>query len=279
MYFHPRLMPLRLHARQSGRGPAVICLHASGSASAQWRELVADLGRDHTVIVPDLLGHGRSPAAEGADEGALAQDAAQIAALAAAHDGAHLVGHSYGAAVALRVANAQPARVRSLALFEPVVFGALRSQPDDQPLWQEVTQTGRTIALRTQQRQVLAAGRDFVDYWSGTGRWRALGAERQWAIARRMPAIVAHFASLFAWPVGIELRRLPHPVLLLHGTHTRRVAARVVERLAALLRRATVVPVAGAGHKGPITHAAAVNAQIAGFLRGAASTAQQALAA
>ncbi len=267
MYFHPRILPLRLHARQSGRGPAVICLHASGSSSAQWRDLGAELARDHTVIAPDLLGHGRSPAAIGAGDNALAQDVALVAALAAEHDAVHLVGHSYGAAVALRVALVQPARVRSLALYEPVVFGALRTHAEDESLWQEVTQTGRTIALRARQRQVLAAGRCFIDYWSGAGRWRALAWERQWAIARRMPAIVGHFESLFAWRAGADLGRLLQPVLLMQGKHTRRVAARVALRLADLLPQAMSSVIAAAGHMGPLTHAGAVNAEVLRFLR------------
>jgi pimeloyl-ACP methyl ester carboxylesterase len=267
MYFHPRLLPLRVHAHRDGHGPVVICLHPSGSSSSQWRDLATDLGRDRTVITPDLMGHGRSPAAAGTGGDVLLQDAAQVAALVAEHDAVHLVGHSYGAAVALRVALAQPARVSSLALYEPVVFGTLHGHAQDESLWQEITQTGRTIALRARQQQVLAAGRIFVDYWSGAGRWRALGAERQWAIARRMPAIAAHFEGLFAWRELDVLRALAQPVLLLQGEHTRPVAARVVARLRALLTAAEHVVVPGAGHMGPVTHRSVVNARFREFLR------------
>lgn len=275
MYFHPRILPLRLHARRSGRGPAVICLHASGSSSAQWRNLAAELARDHTVITPDLLGHGRSPAAAGSGDSTLAQDVAQVAGLVAEHHAVHLVGHSYGAAVALRVALAQPARVCALALYEPVAFGALRTHPEDASLWEEVTQVGRTIALRTRQRDVLAAGRCFVDYWSGSGRWRALGPVRQWAVARRMPAVVGHFESLFAWQAGTELRALRQPALLLQGGRTRRVAARVVDRLRDLLPQAAHAVIDGAGHMGPVSHGATINPRIANFVRGAGSVQAQ----
>jgi pimeloyl-ACP methyl ester carboxylesterase len=267
VYFHPQISPVRIHARHIGSGPAVVCLHSSGSSSAQWRELIAVLGHDHRVIVPDLLGHGRSPAAP-APVSALAQDAAQVAALVAEHESVHLVGHSYGAAVALRVALAQPERVRSLALYEPVVFGALRDHAEDESLWHEVVQAGRTFAMRARQRQVLAAGRGFVDYWSGPGRWLALGAERQLGIARRMPVIVSHFEALFAWSASEELRRIGQPVLLMRGERTRRVAARVAERLAGALPNVSSMVVPGAGHLGPITHATAVNAHIARFVRG-----------
>lgn len=49
----------------------------------------------------------------------------------------HLIGHSYGGAVSLHVALQRPERVRSLALYEPVLFAPLRDdgggdEPDDQ---------------------------------------------------------------------------------------------------------------------------------------------------
>lgn len=267
MYFHPRIFPLRIHVRESGRGPVVICLHSSGSSSAQWRDLGTDLARDHRVIAPDFLGHGRSPAAAGAGDDALLHDAAQVAALVAGHDAVHLVGHSYGASVALRAALAQPERVRSLALYEPVAFGALRANSEDESLWQEITQTGRTIALHTRQCRVLAAGRLFVDYWSGRGRWHALGSERQWTTARRMPAVVRHFEALFAWDALDGLRTLAAPVLLLQGERTRPVAARVAARLRERLPDVTHAVVPGAGHLGPVTHVSDVNRRIRAFLR------------
>lgn len=272
MYSHPQISPARVYARQIGRGPAVVCLHSSGSSSAQWRELAAYLARDHRVIAPDLLGHGRSPSAAGAQDTVLTQDVAQVAALVAGHDAVHLVGHSYGAAVALRVALVQPERVRSLALYEPVVFGALREHAEDEGLLHEIVQTGRTIGLRTRQRHVLAAGRAFVDYWSGPGRWLALGAERQMAIARRMPTVADHFEGIFAWLPSADLRNLQQPVLLMQGQRTRRVVARVAARIAEALPQVTPVTVLGAGHLGPITHAAAVNEMIARFVRDAAET-------
>lgn len=266
MYFHPRTLPVRIQARRVGSGPVVVCLHSSGSSSSQWRELAGELARDHHVIAPDLLGHGRSPASHRAED-ALVQDAAQVAALIAEHENVHLVGHSYGAAVALRVALAQPARVRSLALYEPVVFGTLRDHAEDESLRHEIGQAGRTFAMYTRQSQVLAAGRGFVDYWSGPGRWLALGADRQLDIARRMPTIIGHFEALYGWAATADLRTIAQPVLLMQGERTRRVAARVATRLADLLPQVTRTVVPAAGHMGPITHAAVVNAHVARFVR------------
>ena len=263
----PQFAPVRVHSRQIGSGPAVVCLHSSGSSSAQWKSLTARLARDHRVIAPDFFGHGRSPGADVSGPTILEQDAAQVASIAAANEGVHLVGHSYGAAVALRVALAHPALVRSLVLYEPVVFGALTAKSGHASLWQEITQAGRTIVLHAQMRRLLAAAKCFVDYWSGAGSWLAMGAARQSAIALRLPAVAEHFRAIFGWQPLAALRDLQAPVLLMHGERTRRVTQAVVAQLAETLPQVIQARVRGAGHMGPVTHADAVNAGVLRFLQ------------
>lgn len=258
--------PIRVHSRQIGSGPTVICLHSSGSSSSQFRDLTARLARDHRVIAPDFLGHGRSPKTEASAKSIFEQDAEQVAAIAAASGGAHLVGHSYGGAVALRVALSHPELVRSLVLYEPVVFGALATRGVDRSLWEEITQTGRTIMMETRMRRPLAAAKRFVDYWSGNGSWMALGTSRQSAIALRMPAVADQFEAIFGWQPLEALRRLQVPVLLMHGERTRRVTQAIVAQLAGHLPQVIQLRVRGAGHMGPVTHAEAFNAGVQRFL-------------
>ncbi len=49
-----------IHTRVGGAGPAVVLLHGYGETGDMWVPLAIDLVRDHTVIVPDLRGLGRS---------------------------------------------------------------------------------------------------------------------------------------------------------------------------------------------------------------------------
>lgn len=46
--------------RIAGSGPAILLLHGIGDNSSTWDPVIARLARTHTVIAPDLLGHGLS---------------------------------------------------------------------------------------------------------------------------------------------------------------------------------------------------------------------------
>jgi pimeloyl-ACP methyl ester carboxylesterase len=74
----------------------------------------------YRAIVPDLTGHGGSPARPEPNPFSFREDVAHVSALLAAGPPAHVVFHSYGAFVALLAAVATPASVRSLTLFGPV---------------------------------------------------------------------------------------------------------------------------------------------------------------
>ena len=58
--------PVRLHHTVAGdAGPAVLLGPSLGTTGELWRELAADLSRDHRVVSLDLRGHGRSPVPPG----------------------------------------------------------------------------------------------------------------------------------------------------------------------------------------------------------------------
>src|SRR6201984_1196970 len=49
-----------IFVRYGGHGPVVVLLHGYAENSDSWAPLAADLMKDHTVVVPDLPGSGRS---------------------------------------------------------------------------------------------------------------------------------------------------------------------------------------------------------------------------
>jgi len=97
---------LRWHLQVMGEGPVLVLLHGTGAATHSWRTLAPILARTHTIIAPDLPGHGFTETPRDGSGFTLPQVARGVAALlselgATSHA---LVGHSAGAAIAVRMA-------------------------------------------------------------------------------------------------------------------------------------------------------------------------------
>ncbi|WP_425355211.1 alpha/beta fold hydrolase [Ramlibacter agri] len=112
-----------LHVRVGGSGPAVVLIHGYGDTGDMWVPLAAELMRDHTVVVPDLRGMGRSAvAADGFTKKNQAQDIAGVMdALGIAR--ADVVGHDIGNMVAFAFAALHPDRTTRLVMMDAPVPG------------------------------------------------------------------------------------------------------------------------------------------------------------
>ncbi len=106
----------RVRYRTAGEGPPLVLLHGITGSSAQWEGVMPSLAADHTVIAPDLLGHGESAKPRGDYSlGAYASAVRDLLALLG-HDRATIVGHSLGGGVAMVFAYQFPERVERMAL-------------------------------------------------------------------------------------------------------------------------------------------------------------------
>ena len=103
----------------------VVLLHGSASSGALWRHTKGALQSSYRCIAPDLIGYGTSAAWPcHASFGLEAELRAIEPLLQCCADTFHLVGHSYGGVLALHLALADPGRVQSLTLIDPVFFAA-----------------------------------------------------------------------------------------------------------------------------------------------------------
>src|SRR2546430_5829825 len=50
----------RVSYRIAGEGPVILLIHGIAGSSQQWLDSISLLAEAHTVVAPDLLGHGRS---------------------------------------------------------------------------------------------------------------------------------------------------------------------------------------------------------------------------
>jgi pimeloyl-ACP methyl ester carboxylesterase len=100
----------------AGAGPALLLVHGIGDSSDTWRPVFDELARYHTVIAPDLLGHGRSekPRADYTIAG-FANGMRDLLAVLGV-DRVTVVGHSLGGGVAAQFAYQFPERCERLVL-------------------------------------------------------------------------------------------------------------------------------------------------------------------
>jgi pimeloyl-ACP methyl ester carboxylesterase len=106
----------RVRYLQAGSGPVLALIHGITSTADTWVPAMAGLCRDHTVIAPDLLGHGASAKPRGDYSlGAYASGVRDLLA-ALGHDRVTVAGHSLGGGVAMQFAYQFPERTERLVL-------------------------------------------------------------------------------------------------------------------------------------------------------------------
>jgi pimeloyl-ACP methyl ester carboxylesterase len=250
-----------------GEGDVVVVLHSGGMSSRQWRKLVEGLARTHRVVAPDFLGSGANPAWPADAPFTFDDDVGAVDALL--HEigkPVHLVGHSYGGLVCLMLARRDPARVRSLALYDPVAWGVLDGDDDDAALGESAR---ARVLMNAHVGGSAAWFEQFVDYWSGEGAWRGLSDSARAGFLAVGRKVFLEVVSLLAdRTTASAYAKITAPTLLLTGEHTPAAAHRVAAILVEALPNATLHKVVGAGHMGPVTHGDVVNDLIAKHIVG-----------
>src|SRR5262249_49911610 len=121
------------------RGDPVVLVHSSGMSSRQWRRIADALEPRFRIVLPDLLGYGESSPWPREERFHFALDLLALEAVidrVAQQTGKriHLAGHSYGGFLAMLAALHRPRAIRSIAVYEPVSFGVLRSKSEKEAL-------------------------------------------------------------------------------------------------------------------------------------------------
>jgi pimeloyl-ACP methyl ester carboxylesterase len=98
----------RISYRSAGSGSVLLLLHGITSSATTWDDVLPWLAERHTVVAPDLLGHGQS--AKPRTDYSLGAQANGLRDLLAVlgHERATVVGHSLGGGIALQLAYQYP---------------------------------------------------------------------------------------------------------------------------------------------------------------------------
>lgn len=129
---------IRMHYVSAGKGPLVIFLHGFPEFWYEWKYQLADFGKDHLAVAPDMRGYNLSAKPGDVDQYQMKYLVEDVRALAEhlGHKKFVLVGHDWGGAVAWSFAIAHPEYLEKLVIVNaphPGVFAReLRDNPEQQ---------------------------------------------------------------------------------------------------------------------------------------------------
>jgi pimeloyl-ACP methyl ester carboxylesterase len=247
----------------------VLFVHGSLSSGGMWKPYANALSGRYDVRTPDLTGYGAVPEWNATRPFRLGDEVARLDdAVSDVTEPVDIVAHSYGGLAALRFAWNNPARVRSLILFEPTCFRVLADADFGSPSeYAEITWVAATVRECVGLGAPEAAMCHFIDYWNGPGAWKSLPVDRQ----KRFSAQAASVARNFAADSGddlpfAELRHFDVPTLVVAGARSTKAALVTSWTVASLLARSESLTVAHAGHMMPATHPRESLGLVAGWL-------------
>ena len=183
----------------------------------------------------------------------------------------HIIAHSYGATVALALAESPTLRGRlaSMVLAEPVLFGSLIADHGGEvaAVDADAVSSARVFATNSVLSNAEKGGEPewlevFIDYWNRPGTWL------------RMPDVQKQQTLAIGWKMFQEVRAcfsagkpfrdyaIDVPTTLVLGARTT-AHSRAMTHALARTHSVRLVELAGTGHMAPMTHAALVHRAIA----------------
>ena len=168
-----------------GLGDPIILVHGFPTSSHLWNNLVSLLPHGHRVVVPDLLGCGRSDPGE-RDDLTIGGHARRLVGLmdALRIPRACLVGHHMGACVSIQVAANARERVSHLALLHPLagdvtLAGTLAVVRAFMPLiritpmaWLRAPLRSELVRWFSDEGRGRASAEQYLSAWQKPTRWR-----------------------------------------------------------------------------------------------------------
>jgi len=235
----------RIHSVEFGDLPrAVVLLHGLAGSARWWRRNVAALRSEYTVVIPDLIGFGRSPRA-----GRL-PDMERVAAVIRSWlstlglDHVHVVGHSMGGQIAVHLAAAFPEAVDRLILVDSAGI----------PHPMTPREFARACASMTPPRA-----------WGDPRFLRTIAGDAWTAGPVTMAQAVGHIVRD---DVRHLLPRVVAPTLVVWGDRDRLVPPDDAEVFRRLIPRASMVRIGGAAHNPMVDRPGVFNRLVLRFLRG-----------
>jgi pimeloyl-ACP methyl ester carboxylesterase len=198
---------------RGGSGSPVVLIHGFPEDHSAWRDVAPKLAAQHTVIVPDLRGIGRSvsPAEGPYDAATLAEDLRQLLVTLELRS-PYIVGHDMGGLVAFAYAAGHPTELRGAMLIENPLPGL--------PGWDEIAGTREVWHINFHQAlqlpEIMIRGHEaayFRTQFFGSGMGDAAAVDdvelaRYVAAYARPSQLSAGLGQYRATPRNAELNRM-----------------------------------------------------------------------
>lgn len=233
-----------------GIGSPVLMLHGFTGSSENWLPIAANWAGKHRLVMPDLLGHGRTAAPAEPERYHMEQAAADLNTLLDVLEikHAHILGYSMGGRLALYFATHYPQRVHNLVLessspgLEIPEERAKRRRQDN------------ALAERIEAEGIEA----FVNYWESLPLWQSqqmlsLGIRQALHEKRLNNRPLGLANSLRGMGTGMQpslwnqLSTLPHHTLLLTGLLDKKFVE-INKQMSKLIPTAALQIVSHVGH-------------------------------
>lgn len=235
-------------------------IHSTGMGPFMWKRLMATVPEGMRTVAAVNRGYAPDDVMPRGTPFSMDMDLAHIKAqIPADTTGLHVVAHSYGGLLALLLTLEGQLPIKSLWLYEPVMFGTLRHMQDE--LDDKVGPLVKAMYGPDSLFSKSETGGDdawleaFINYWNGEGAWtfmpdkvkapmRVLG----WKMSQEVHAIGTFFKPMSDY-------RVKPPLTLVHGEHTTLPARDMSRRLAKVNEHARLETLAGLGHMSVVTEA------------------------
>jgi len=106
----------RMSYRSAGSGSVMLLLHGITSSATTWDDVLPWIAERHTVVAPDLLGHGLSAKPRGDYSLGAQANALRDLLAVLGHERVTVVGHSLGGGIAMQLAYQYPELCERLVL-------------------------------------------------------------------------------------------------------------------------------------------------------------------
>jgi pimeloyl-ACP methyl ester carboxylesterase len=224
----------RQNVWRGGSGPFVMLLHGAGDQAATWSRVVPETLAGHTLLIPDLAGHGESEPSRGPiTMEAMLTGVEAVLDAQAGEEHVTVVGNSLGAWIAMLLAHGHPERV---SLVVAVNGGAARGEEQHISLLPNDREQARALVALLRDPASVPAPNFVLD--------DIVRHSRTGPLARVAAAAEAMNPYLLDGRLG-EIRV---PVRLVWGESDRVVPLDYAQRMLAELRDASLTVVPRCGH-------------------------------